>query len=68
MLKIKSWIAYPVLRWARKSPHREAAEPPSLFCKLEALRQSIGLTFVIERLNSYLPRETGTPYAHDLVR
>lgn len=50
LLRVKSAAAYVGLRIARRMPHGEALELARLHYRLEALRQSNGFTFVIERL------------------
>lgn len=50
VMRAKSAAAYCGLRLGRRMSHHEALELASLHFKLEALRQSNGFTFVIERL------------------
>lgn len=50
LLRAKAAAAYCGLRLGRRMGHQEARELAALYYKLEALRQSNGFTFVIERL------------------
>lgn len=62
LLRIKACLAYLGLRVLRRIQHQEAMERCKLFFKLEALRQSNGFTFVIERAvesSTDLPASSG---------
>lgn len=50
VMRAKSAAAHFGLRLGRRMSHREALEMASFHFKLEALRQTNGFTFVIERL------------------